>query len=99
MTRTGVFDFRGKEICLDDTVRLFNQTGTICEYYGAYGIEFNDYIDWEYIRKQIPVVTGCDNTLSACQNDNFISLWEIAWNFNCEEGVLDVVEVVGSDEE
>lgn len=32
----------------------------------------------------------------ACENDNFISLWEIYWNFNDEDDSVNTVEVIGS---
>lgn len=39
---------------------------------------------------------GCDNHLYACENDNYISLWEIYWNFNDEDDLVDTVEVIGN---
>ena len=48
-------------------------------------------INWEEIEKLIPEVTGCNNSLCACMNDNFISFWETAWNL---EDVSRLVEVV-----
>lgn len=31
-----------------------------------------------------------------CNNDNFVSLWEIYWNLNCCDGELPMLEVVGN---
>ena len=39
---------------------------------------------------------GCDNSLYACENDNFISLWEIKWNFNDIENSIETIEVIGN---
>lgn len=30
-----------------------------------------------------------------CLNDHFVSLWELAWNFDCEDNMLDVVKRLG----
>ena len=51
-------------------------------------------IDWDDIEKHIKEQVGNYNSLYACLNDNFISFWEIAWNFECEEDFIHVVEVV-----
>lgn len=31
-----------------------------------------------------------------CGNDNFVSLWEIYWNLDCEENELPMIEVIGN---
>lgn len=53
-------------------------------------------IDWEEIQSNIMRVTGCENILYACENDNYISLWEIYWNFNDEDYSVNTVEVIGN---
>ena len=52
-------------------------------------------LDWDYIESQIKPVTGCDNQPAFCKNDNFVSLWELLWNFNCEDDVCVVLEKIG----
>ena len=90
---TGILDKDGDKICLGDGIKFLNTVGQVVFVCGAYGIGFCDTIDWEFIQKQIPIVTGCENRLYACQNDNFISFWEIMWNFNCEENLCSVVRI------
>jgi len=56
------------------------------------GINFKEGIDWNLIENKIPEVTWCNNTPHFCHHDNFISFWELMWNFNCNiEDVCDVV--------
>ena len=90
---TGILDEDGDKICLGDGIKFLNTYGQVVFECGAYGIGFYDAIDWDFVREQIPIVTGCDNSLRACENDNFISFWEIMWNFNCEENLCSVVRI------
>lgn len=91
---TGLYDESCNKIHVGDEVKLFDWVGEVVFECGAFGIAFLNTIDWDYIEEQIPIVTGCNNRLHACQNDNFISFWEIMWNFNCEENYCEVVKVV-----
>ena len=88
----GITDANLEKLRVGDTVRLFKQTGEIIFESGAYGIGFLETIDWDYIDSQIPIVTGTDNNPRFCRNDNFVSFWELLWNFNCEEDYCSVVE-------
>ncbi len=91
---TGIYDENCSKIHVGDKVKLFDWIGEVVFECGAFGIAFQDVIDWDYIEKQIPIVTGCNNRLCACQNDNFVSLWELMWNFNCEDNSCDVLTVL-----
>ena len=93
-TSTTVYDAKCNLIFTGDNVSLFGMTGEVVFECGAYGIVFQETIDWDLIESKIPEVTGCDNTPCFCENDNFISFWELLWNFNCEEELCSVVEVV-----
>ena len=31
-----------------------------------------------------------------CDNDNFVSFWELYWNYDAEENELHMVEVIGN---
>ena len=75
---------------------LKDKNGKVMYECGSFGIAYRDYIDWEEIEANICPITGCDNALCACENDNFISLWEIYWNFNDEDDSVNTVEVIGS---
>lgn len=90
---TGVYDCNLNKIHVDDEVLLFGNIGTVVFECGAYGIGFTE-IDWELIESKIQEVTGCNNYPHFCNNDNFISFWELLWNFNCEENHCVVVELV-----
>ena len=79
-----------------DIINFFGHIGVIKYECGCFGIAFTNTIDWDEISNKIPEITGCNNRLYACQNDNFISLWEIYWNFNHEENHLSTITVIGN---
>ena len=94
---TGLTDKNGTEICEGDIVKIADfQIGQVVFECGACGIAVMPYIDWDYLDSEIAEYTGCDNRPHFCRNDNFISLWEIMWNYNQEENNCYVVEVIGN---
>ena len=96
---TGVLDRDCDHIYAGDIVRILDgdnevACGEVIFAHGAYGIVVYPVIDWERLEDMIPGVTGCNNTPCFCYADNFISLWEICWNFNSEDGVAPVLDIV-----
>lgn len=94
---TAMLDCDCSRIYEGDEVSVFGQKGTVVFECGAFGIAFTDYINWDMIEEQIKPVTGCNNPLYACRNDNFVSLWELYWNFNGEDNVIPVVEKINKE--
>lgn len=91
---TEVTDKNDKMIFEGDIVRFFGMTGTIVFESGAFGIECRNTIDYSKLEKEIPYA----NNPFFCYNDNFISLWELIWNFGHTDYpyICDVVEVIGN---
>ena len=84
------------EVWEHDIVDVWGKRFEVVKECGTFGIVSENTIDYELFKKKIKEYTGCDNTPCFCYNDNFISLWELYWNYNEEENNLFCVEVIGN---
>ena len=75
-----------------DIVELLCAKGSVVQECGAFGIGFMHAIDYDLLESKIPF----NNNANFCFNDNFISLWEVFWNYEQDDNPLYEVEVIGN---
>ncbi|MBU3195671.1 hypothetical protein KPL26_03210 [Clostridium algidicarnis] len=92
---TGMCDKNGDEMFLGDKVLLITgDVGEIVFECGSYGVGIQDGIDYDEIQCEMDKADWCcGNRYHGCFNDNYISLWEIWWNFNCEDDLCYPIEI------
>lgn len=91
----GLTDKNGKRIFEGNIVKFCGIVGEVVFEKGAFGIGTHETIDYDLLEKEMRSLNS-DNFPEFCGNDNFISLWEIWWNFEIEDEQLDVVEIIGN---
>lgn len=85
-------DKNGVEIYEGDIVCFNNQVGKVVFEEGAFGIGFEDGVDWNKIETENPILTAWYDMMTVCYNDHFISLFEIYTMFDN----YDKVQVIGN---
>lgn len=89
-----MLDTHNQTLYEGQTVNIFGQEGTVRCIHGALGIVIPKGINWEHFIDRIKIETGTDNRPYFCMNDNFISFWEIAWNYNLDTDCFPMVEIL-----
>ena len=76
---TGYTDEEYNELFENDTVYLLGIEGKVVFECGAWGwASFENCVPWDELEKRIPN----NNSPAFVYNDNFVSFWELKWNFD-----------------
>ena len=89
----GMTDVNKKDIFEGDIVDLFGMRGKIVRDSGAFGVYVQNFIDYDLLEKTLPYPGRAD----FCHADNFISLWELWWNYELIDDSLDCLEIIGNE--
>lgn len=95
---TNMYDQNVKMMYKGDIVRLCGKIiGEIAFEAGAFGIRTKHQpIDYDCLASEIETITGCPNSPRFCCKDYFVSLHEIYSNYNGEDNIVPLVEIIGN---
>ena len=68
----------GEKLMEGDTIYILGVEGAVRQECGAWGWGSNEYVPWEDLEDKIPH----NNSPDFCYCDNFVSFWELKWNFD-----------------
>lgn len=93
---TELIDASEKLIHEGDVITFCGIKGKVIFQYGCFGVATEEEIDYLKLQKYMDdnEEECCGNEYRGCENDNFISLWELYWNFNCIENFLWIAKIV-----
>lgn len=93
---SGLTADKGRQVREGDRVRFCGHEGEVVFECGSLGVVVENGIDYDVLQSFMDEYEDvcCGNEFSGCMDDNFISLWEIYWNFNCIEDYLWMVEII-----
>lgn len=89
---TGLDDMNGNGIFKGHILDVFGMRGVVVQGHGAFGVYFPNGIDYGLLESNIPH----NNNANFCFNDNFISLWELWWNYEQDDSPLYCAEIIGN---
>lgn len=68
----------GEKLYEGDTIYLLGVEGTVRRENGAWGWASAEYVPWKELEAKLPH----NNSAAFCYCDNFVSFWELKWNFD-----------------
>lgn len=93
MFESDFYDAEGKCIKPNDIVEMLGMGGIVKQECGAWGVVFPQGVDWDKVNSEVDKRMNQEPKFCGC--DNFISFWELVWNFcdETEDVTIDVLRI------